>query len=204
MIPILWRASVRDLTRHRWQTALSILGIALGVAMVVAVDIANESARRAFELSVERVAGRATHQIESATGHLTDSQYADLAPDLAAFDASPVIEATVRIGSSTFTLLGLDPLAMARLNPIGAGTTALSLGALMAEPGALLLGRRDAEHVGAQLGDALRLTADGSQRPAHLAGIIADRGEGPVAEMAGLALADIATAQELTGRVGRI
>ncbi len=176
MIPILWRASLRDLSRHRWQTALSILGIALGVVMVIAVDIANESARRAFELSVERVAGRATHQIESATGHLTDQQFAALAPHLAALDASPVIEAAVRIDSATFTLLGLDPLALARLNSMGARAAGLSLGELMVEPGALLLGHADAERLDARPGDALRLTADGTERPAHLAGVIADQG----------------------------
>jgi hypothetical protein len=58
VIPVLVRASLRYLARHRWQSGLSILGIALGVAVVIAVDIANESARRAFDLSIERVAGR--------------------------------------------------------------------------------------------------------------------------------------------------
>ena len=204
MIPILWRASLRDLTRHRWQTALSILGIALGVGVVIAVDIANESARRSFELSVERVAGRATHHIESATGRISDAQFARLAPHLAALDASPVIEATVRIGPGTFTLLGLDPLAASRLNPIGGDAEGSSLGGLMADPGALLLARRDAERLGARPGDPLRLSADGVERPAHLAGVLSDHGGGTAAEMAGLALADIATAQELTGRVGWI
>jgi hypothetical protein len=52
--PALLRASRRYLTRHPWQTWLSIVGIALGVAVVIAVDLANESARRGFRLSVSR------------------------------------------------------------------------------------------------------------------------------------------------------
>jgi putative ABC transport system permease protein len=40
-----------------------VLGVALGVAVVVSIDLANASARRAFTLSSEAVTGRATHQV---------------------------------------------------------------------------------------------------------------------------------------------
>ena len=50
--------------RHPWQSLLMVLGITLGVAVVVAIDLANASASRAFDLSTEAVAGRATHQID--------------------------------------------------------------------------------------------------------------------------------------------
>ena len=40
-----------------------MLGIALGVAVVVAIDLANTSASRAFALSTETVVGKATHQM---------------------------------------------------------------------------------------------------------------------------------------------
>ena len=46
MTPLLLRASRRYLTRHPWQIGLAILGVALGVAVVVAVDLANGSALR--------------------------------------------------------------------------------------------------------------------------------------------------------------
>ncbi len=50
----------RYLRRHPWQTALMILGIALGVAVMVAIDLANSAASRAFDLSTDAIAGRAT------------------------------------------------------------------------------------------------------------------------------------------------
>ena len=49
----LWRASVRYSLRHPWQLGLSLLGIALGVAVVVSIDLSIDSARRAFVLSNE-------------------------------------------------------------------------------------------------------------------------------------------------------
>ena len=56
-------AGFRYLFKHPWQTWLSILGITLGVAVVVAVDLANESASRTFILSMEHLPGRTTYQI---------------------------------------------------------------------------------------------------------------------------------------------
>ncbi len=57
------RIGWRTLLRRPWQSVLMILGIALGVSVVIAIDIANVSARGAFELSTETVTGKATHQI---------------------------------------------------------------------------------------------------------------------------------------------
>jgi hypothetical protein len=44
-------ASLRSLTRRPSQIVLSIMGVALGVCVVVAVDLAAGSARSAFALS---------------------------------------------------------------------------------------------------------------------------------------------------------
>lgn len=201
MIPVLIRASLRDLTRHRWQTLLACLGIALGVAVVVAVDIANGSARRAFELSAQRVVGRATHRIESASGHIANAQYARLVPLLAPLEASPVQESTVRIGPGTFTLLGVDLLAFGQLR---AGDTRVEggpLGDLLARPGAILLPVQDAARLGLAVGDALAVRIGERGRPGYLAGVLIG---GSPAETAGLALADIASAQGLTGRLDEL
>ncbi len=62
---VLGKIGWRYLRFHRWQSLLMVLGIALGVAVVVSIDLANASAGRAFELSTETVAGKTTHQIES-------------------------------------------------------------------------------------------------------------------------------------------
>jgi ABC-type lipoprotein release transport system permease subunit len=50
---LLFRIGFRYLLHHPFQSALMILGITLGVAVVVAIDIANASASRAFDLSTE-------------------------------------------------------------------------------------------------------------------------------------------------------
>ena len=76
--PLLRRSGRRHWLRHPWQAALAVSGIAMGVAMVVAVDLASGSARAAYRLATETLAGRATHRILGLSGDLPDSLYAVL------------------------------------------------------------------------------------------------------------------------------
>ena len=54
---------LRDLVRRPLHTGLMVLGVALGVAVVIAIDLANTSAKAGFRRSTETVTGRATHQV---------------------------------------------------------------------------------------------------------------------------------------------
>ena len=210
--PALLAASRRYLTRHPWQTWLSVIGIALGVAVVIAVDLANESARRGFRLSVEQVAGPATHQIRAAGGGIADRAYAELRVAQGLDLATPVIEAPMRIGERSLTLLGLDLIAAAPMRPaLFAGATAqgdaeanaglaAALIALLAEPDTLLLSAADAAAVGAAAGDEISVEIGNSTRRMRVAAVLPDQG-GAGRGLGGLAVADIATAQEVTGSI---
>ena len=211
--PALLHASRRYLTRHPWQTWLSIIGIALGVAVVIAVDLANESARRGFRLSVEQVAGPATHQIQAATGGIADATYARLRVEQRLRLATPVIEAPVRIGERSLTLLGLDLIAAAPMRPglfadaggaadaQTAAALATALLRLLAEPDTLLLAEADAEALGVGIGERVQVEIGNDTRAMQVAAVLPDaQGQG----LAGLAVADIATAQEVTGTPGQI
>src|SRR3989304_2999376 len=75
---MLWRVSRRHLARHPWQIGLSVLGVALGVAVALSIDLANGSARRAFALATEAVTGRTTHQIVGGPIGLDETLYRTL------------------------------------------------------------------------------------------------------------------------------
>src|ERR1700737_2398820 len=63
---MLLRALVlRPIVRESVRTICTLLGIAVGVAVVVAIALSNQSALRAFRESVDAVAGRANYQIVS-------------------------------------------------------------------------------------------------------------------------------------------
>ncbi|GAC1433167.1 MAG: hypothetical protein NVSMB68_05620 [Thermoanaerobaculia bacterium] len=64
---------IRPLIHEKLRTALTVLGIAVGVAVIVAIQLANQSALRAFRESVDAVAGRANYQIVGESGQLDEN-----------------------------------------------------------------------------------------------------------------------------------
>ena len=111
--------SLRTLLRHPIQFALMTLGIALGVAVMVGIDLANASAERAFDLSASAVTGRATHAIVASGGGVDEALYVRLRTDpqwRGQFESAPTVRAFVvspQLEEIPFTLLGIDPFAEA-------------------------------------------------------------------------------------------
>ncbi len=205
---LLARASLRHLGSHPWLTALSLLGIALGVAVVVSIDLANASAMRAFERSTDAVAGRATHQLVGGPSGLPESVYRDVRLLPGAPVSAPVVEGYVRATSGdrrTLTVLGVDPFAEAPFRsfvPRGGGS--VDLGAFLTEPGTALLTRRTAQALGVNTGDTLDVGMEGVTRRLRVTATLAPEDEGSARAMESLVLTDISTAQEVLGQVGRL
>ncbi len=203
MIPLAWRASAAGLLRYPLQSALAVLGLALGVMVFVAVDIANQGARRAFDLSMQALAGRATHHVVAGPAGLADEAYVGLRRDLGLRDAAPVVELSVRYGSETLRVLGIDPLAERSFRGFAAaGALAPAVWRrLLLEPGAVLIAASTAARIGVQVGEAFEVGASGRRHTLTLVGLLdehATRG------LDNLAVTDIASAQSLRGAPARL
>jgi putative ABC transport system permease protein len=207
----MWNVGWRYLLLHRWQTLLMVLGIAIGVAVVVAIDLANASASRAFELSAEVVTGRATHEITAGPGGVDEMVYADLRRKGVVEQATPVLMEYItspELGNQPLQLLGIDPFSEQPFRSYLSGqdlsVPVEDLVPFLTRSGAVLISRPVAERYGLQLGDALMIEAAGRQREAFVAGLLDPADRFSQRTLSGLILADIATAQELTGRMGRL
>jgi putative ABC transport system permease protein len=201
-------ASLRHLGGHPWLTALSLLGIALGVAVVVSIDLANASAMRAFEQSTDTVAGRATHQLVGGPAGLPESVYRDVRLLPEAPTAAPVVEGYVRARSGdrrTLTVLGVDPFAEAPFRPyMPRSGGRVDLNAFLTEPGAALLTRRAAQALGLDVGSTLDVGVEGVKRRLHVVALLEPEDEGSARALDSLVLTDISTAQEVLGQQGRL
>jgi len=198
---LLLRSGRRYLLRHPWQTGLAILGVALGVAVVVAVDLANDSALRAFRLSMETLTGRATHQVYGPPGGLDERVYTRLRTEAGHVPAAPVVEGYGEARGRTLHLLGVEPLAERPFRGQLRGPGGDSLETLMTQPGTALLAAPTATRLGVAVGDSLPLTVAGRATRLRIVGLV--QASGPdAAAIDGLLLMDIATAQEATGSVG--
>ena len=209
----LWNIGWRYLLRHPWQSALMVLGITLGVAVAVAVDLANASATRAFDYSTDSVAGRATHQVIAGPQGLEEVFYVDLRRRGLAGDdipAAPIVTDYVyspQLGGRPFQLLGVDPFAEAPFRTYlwsRGDVPVTELAVLLTRPGAVLLSAGTAAYYGLVAGDRLSLEVAGYMHEAFVAGLLDPADDLSRRALDGLILADIATAQELTGRLGRL
>lgn len=200
MTPLLWRAGWRQLTRYRGQWALSVLAIALGVAVVVAVDLANQSALGAFEAAHRVLTGNTTHQLVGGAQGVPDSVYRWLRLERGVRRAAPVVEGRVRVPAlgHSATLLGLDVFAEGPFRGDATGGGSGDAGRLVAEPGTALLPAALLDGLGAKPGDTLRVRVGGRDAALTVVGRLA--GDEPA--LSELIVVDIATAQELLGRTG--
>jgi putative ABC transport system permease protein len=207
---MLWRASLRHLTRHPWQIGLSIVGIALGVAVALSIDLANESVRRSFSVFAASMAGRATHQIVGGPSGIPESVYQRLRLEAGHRRSAPVVErhlAAPDLPGTTFHLLGVDPFAEAPFRSFlgpGPAPSLDDLSTLLAGPGAVLIARETARRLGLRAGDPLTVRVGSSRRQLTMAGELVPRDTLSARALESTLLADIATAQEVLGEVGRL
>jgi putative ABC transport system permease protein len=198
---LLDRASARYWQRHPLLTALSLLGIALGVAVVVAIAVANDSALRAFDLSRRTVAGRATHQIVGGPTGIPDELFVRIRRDLD-LAAAPIVEgyaSTPRAPGRALLLLGIDPFFQAPFQRDGAALSGQSFARLLSVPDSCVLPSALASALGVRAGDALPLSIEGRTRQLIVLDTLP-----PDASSSDTLVCDIATAQDLLGQPGRL
>jgi putative ABC transport system permease protein len=110
-----WSLALASVRKQRLQSILLILGVALGCAVIIAIDLANQSARTGFALSAETLTGKATHQITAPNG-VPDRWYRTLKQSFPEIVSAPVVTGYVNVeafGGRPLRLLGIDPLAEA-------------------------------------------------------------------------------------------
>lgn len=198
---LLLLAALRHMRRQPWQTWLTVIGITLGVAVILAVDLANQSARQAFLLSAESLTGRATHQITGGPAGIDESFYRRLRVASGLRRAAPVVEGVVTHGAERLRLVGIDPLASFSFQRLGSGLDRRIFRRLLSEPGTALLSGITAARLAVGRGGSLEIRAAG--QPVRLQILDLLEGDNPAA-LEGLLLADISTAQELLERSGRL
>lgn len=206
------RAGRRALWRHPVQLLLAVAGVALGVAVVIGMDLANQSASTAMRQSMQAVAGRTTHQIFGGPEGLPESLYVKLRTRVGVWQAAPVVEGGLTVpsaGNRPLTLIGVDPFAAEELRaPITEQEDASeqqdgSQGVfqqLLLDPASIVLPAQEARRLDVKAGDALTVQIGDQQRHLQVVAVVGD----PDHDLGGYAFADIATAQELFGRLGRL
>lgn len=198
--------SLRHLLRDRRRTVLSVTGVALGVAVLVAIRLANYTAFEAFRSSVDAVAGNADLQILSSDGlGFSDRLLRQVRSARGVQAFAPVVE-NVPVTASDgrpFLLLGVDIFAERYFRSYtDLSGRSLDLAGLLTGEG-IVVSSTVARAEGVVRGDSLAVVVQG--RPVRLlvAGVVSP--EGPASAMGGrFGVMDLSQAQRWLGREGTI
>jgi putative ABC transport system permease protein len=176
----------------------------MGVAIVTAVDLANQAASASFRLSAEQVRGSTTHRLVGVDGGFDDSIYRDLYVTPGAPPMAPVIEARIRHADADtrLRLLGLDIFAEAAFRNVLGDTIRGqdALGDWLFEPMAVTLSRSAAAQLGVGAGDTLDIRHGGDPYRLQVHTLVDDDSLGS----RDLLFVDIATAQVITRQPDRL
>jgi putative ABC transport system permease protein len=206
MTELLRRAGGRHLEKHPLLRVLSVLGIALGVAVVVSIDVANDSALAAFALSRSAVMGRATHEVIGGPSGVPEAIFVRVSRDLG-LEAAPVLEEYVsspRAPGRALLLLGIDPLFETPFRPLAGTRAGGDPGLLMTAPSAGLVSQTLAQALGIRAGDVVPITVRGRTKEMRVVGVIEPEEAAAKLALEDVLIFDVATAEELLDQTGRL
>jgi putative ABC transport system permease protein len=197
---LFYRLMVRPLFREPVRTALTIASIALGVAVVLAIDLASGAAAGSFRSSLDTLSGDTNLEV-TASGGVPERFVATLTSLPYAMRVSPRIEDYTMVADTrqTLPLIGLD--LVAELNNRAGNSSAFEL----PKPGEALkyLTENDSVWVGQSLGqhpgDHLHLLINDGVKAFTVRGVYPDR-HGDAAAV----VMDLGAAQRALRRFGRI
>ncbi len=197
--PLLLRSGLRHQHRHRWQAFLALSGIIMGVAVVLAVDLANTAVKASFELSAEQLRGKASHRLISQSGPVPQSLYQKLFTTPQHPDMAPVITSRVRLADQTrsFQLIGLDLFADRSFRPQlpSAIHGSATLAEWLSDPAAVIVSQSTADALGLKRHSTFTLLHQSYPFQLRVFDIL----DNPQMASQDLLIVDIATAQAVTG-----
>lgn len=203
----------RHLLRHPLLTLGNLLGIALGVAVFLAIQTGNRASSRAFAAGVDLVSGKANAELRAPGSGLDESVFPAWrdAPEVEA--ATPMVEGFALLpgrAGEFVRLLGVDlfsvaPFQTAAFKP--EAWTGFDADTFLSRPGQLLVSAPVARELGWESGQEVELEVNGRRVTARVLHVVPESAiEGSAGAGAGerVVLLDIAWAQDLLGQRGKV
>jgi putative ABC transport system permease protein len=200
----------RHLVERPVRTAVTVLGIALGVAVSVAIRTANVDVLKSFQDAVLQVAGRATLQVSGGELGLDERVIVEVRQHPSVVSATPVLHQAARVAAGphegqALVVMGLDLLEAATLMEFRLALQAgadVDFEALLA-PDAVFVGTRLATEWDLAVGKPVDILVGTKVHRVVVRGIV-ESGAGLRSAWEQMVVMDIAAAQALFGVVGRL
>lgn len=200
---------LRYLARHPLLAALNVLTVALGVALYLAIQIANHSANRAFEASVDVVAGKAQLEVRAPAGDLRDDLLPIVQAQAGVLAATPLVRGIIALPDfpgEYLDLLGIDILtnhAFRTFDLTDFKTEKFDLQQWLRGPRTVAVSEELAQRHHLRAGGQLKAQINGETVRLTIGYLLRTRGTSANADPHFAAM-DIGWAQELLGSAGRL
>ena len=208
MTRILRLSSSRFFLLHPWGIALTVLGVAMGVGVVVSIDLSIQSSREAFRISTESVAGRSTHRIVGSGRGVPDDFFTSLRVEQGFRSSAPVVEGYVTsptLPGRPLRVLGVDAFSEGAFRPyLLGGTSELDVTGLLSERGGFFLGKDLAAELELEPGQTLLVRSGGREVFLKVVGILDPSDELSRRAVRDLLVVDVGQGQELLGMEDRL
>ena len=167
------RLFLAPIAEHKGRSILSIIAIALGVALGYAVQLINQTAVNEFTQAVQALSGQADLEVRGPRSGFDESLYPLLArmPEVAV--ASPVLELLVRIAGKRepLMLMAVDVFRAAQVQPELVLSDAVESIDFL-RPDRIFLSRSAAEWLGVGVGGEIGVQVGLSEVRLQVAGIV--------------------------------
>jgi len=205
--------SFRHLFRER-RAWLTLIGVALGISVFVSIRIANQTVLSTYRHSVNAVAGNTTLEVVGRAGPFDETIITTIRETPGVRAVAPIIQAPLPITAPPATrgeilfLMGVDLLQedTFRQYEISGGpdeSEAENFFIKLLEPDAVLLTESFATRHRIQVGGMISVRDGKRLLPLRVVGLLKGRGLAE-AEGGNIAIMDIASAQWLLGKLGRL
>lgn len=199
---------LRYIAQHRLLALLNVLSVALGVAVYLAIQIANHSANRAFAATVDLVAGKAVLQITAPATGVPEEIFPLVARHEDISAATPLVRGFITLPDlpgEYLQVLGVDiftnePFRTFELTDFAAASD-FDVQRWLREPNAIAVSQEFARRHGIKAGDAMRAQIHGADRQVRVAFIMRGSDGGTSAQFAAM---DLGWAQELFRQRGKL
>lgn len=191
------RLFLRPLMREPVRTALTILAVALGVGVVIAIDLAGQAAAGSFHSSLESLTGKGDLLISDTAG-IDERLLGKLARLPYDLEFSPRIEdfASIDGKGEALPFIGLDLIGGGRGQKFGGGDEVGEQSALFTGANPVWVGLA----LGLHRGQRVHLLINDVISDYTVAGVLGKSG----ARESNVIVADIGLAQRVTGKLGKL
>jgi putative ABC transport system permease protein len=202
---------LRPLLRDPFRTAITILGVAVGVAVFLSIRLANQQTMMSFTESVDLVLGRANAVIRVEGMDFDESVLEKLYTLRQEIKAYPVIEGygVESTSGEVVEIIGTDLLQDSGIRDFTIKTVEKDLKGLLPlilDPSGIILPEKFVPGTRFAPGDTIRFLINGKEKVLNVNGVLVNEGIAKALN-GNFALMDIAAAQnvfEKTGRLDRI